>query len=125
MVGPSRHFLALALAFVLGAAGAGCKQGNGERCEVNRDCGDGLYCDPSSGDNSGGICKPNPTEADSGTVVDAGQTAADADAAADAADAAEDAPEERGPDAATDAVSAPDSATETPSEDGAGEESGG
>ena len=126
MVGPSRHFLSLALAVALGAAVAGCKQGPGDRCEVNRDCEDGYYCDPSSGDNSGGICKPNPTEADAGTVVDAGQPAADA--AADAADlAAEDAPEERAAnvDAVTDAASPPDSAAETPPEDGAGEESGG
>ncbi len=59
MVGPSLRLAFLAVAVAFGSAAAGCNQGNGERCEVNRDCQSGYYCDPTSGDNSGGICKPN------------------------------------------------------------------
>ena len=45
-----RKFVAL---FVFGAALAGafvaCKQGKGDRCQVNADCQDGLLCSSATG----------------------------------------------------------------------------
>jgi hypothetical protein len=54
----------------LGLAGlilTGCKQGEGERCEVNNDCSEGLVCD--NRDVTNGVCTSQP----GGTIsVDAG-----------------------------------------------------
>lgn len=62
---------ALLLAGIL-TLSTGCKQGEGDRCQLDSDCGDNLVCcvDPANL-NEGGICRPqgkcdlNPT--DSGT----------------------------------------------------------
>jgi hypothetical protein len=35
-----------------------CKQGEGERCQINDDCGDNLYCEYSGNTKTmGGYCK--------------------------------------------------------------------
>lgn len=39
-------------AFVVGSAG--CKQGRGERCQVDADCADGLICSQSEPKTCGG-----------------------------------------------------------------------
>ena len=62
---------------------AGCKQGKGERCQVQSDCDDGLTCVLSAGatPQSGGSCQTSgsgsstdlampPTDDGSATVVD-------------------------------------------------------
>lgn len=119
-MGPLPRFLSLVFALSLGALAAGCKQGPGERCEVNRDCEGGYFCDPSAGDNSGGICKPYPTSesSDASSTDAAGETAADA--AEDAETATEDAALSRDADGSTDAAT--DIAlAETASVDSAGE----
>lgn len=48
----------IALAAVLGAAG--CKQGVGERCQVDSDCEDNLICVLPAGGTAqaGGTCQP-------------------------------------------------------------------
>jgi hypothetical protein len=47
-----------------------CKQGEGERCQVNSDCDDGLICGSSGGTGATLTCRePTPT-----TFVDANQT---------------------------------------------------
>ena len=55
-----------ALLFV--AVTASCKQGEGERCQLDEDCGDGLYCELAGNTRAqGGFCKaPGATT----TVVD-------------------------------------------------------
>lgn len=75
MVGPSLRFACVLLAVAVGAAAGGCSQDVGERCEVARDCKSGLFCDLNSGDNSGGVCKPNnqTTTTDAGAATDAAQ----------------------------------------------------
>ncbi|PIE19302.1 MAG: hypothetical protein CSA65_02955, partial [Proteobacteria bacterium] len=44
----------------------GCKQGEGDRCQVDKDCGEGLRCcyqvsNPSSQEliEAGGVCTPD------------------------------------------------------------------
>jgi hypothetical protein len=89
-----------ALALVVGAAG--CKQGDGGRCEIDSDCASNMCT--GTGVSMPGICRAAlpPTV----PVVDAG-----ADTGADAeADAAEDAPEA---DAGVDEQAA-DTSTSTP-----------
>jgi hypothetical protein len=56
---------------VLALAAAGCKQGLGERCQVDSDCGDGLVCNQAqevcaASGTSGGI------DADIKKAIDAG-----------------------------------------------------
>jgi hypothetical protein len=48
----------LALSFVLTVGLAGCKQGEGERCQVSSDCQDDLICVLPVGGTpqSGGLC---------------------------------------------------------------------
>jgi len=75
-----RLLCAFAGAFVLCV---GCKQGDGDRCQVDSDCGSGLVC-RQTGSPGNGICKSsNPGE---GTIV--GGT--DQDAAVSESDAASD-----------------------------------
>lgn len=52
------RFAILALPFVLTVGLAGCKQGEGERCQVNSDCQDDLICVLPVGGTpqSGGLC---------------------------------------------------------------------
>lgn len=54
-----RALLASSVA-LLSLATAGCKQGDGERCQVGADCQDGLVCVLRAGGNpaEGGTCKP-------------------------------------------------------------------
>ncbi|HEX3697231.1 MAG TPA: hypothetical protein VH374_17785 [Polyangia bacterium] len=82
----ARHSLSFAgFAFALAVFVCGCKQGTGDRCEVNRDCQDGDFCSNITADNGGGICAPiNTTPVDSGAPVDTGET----DAGEDVSDAA-------------------------------------
>jgi hypothetical protein len=52
----------LVLGFFVLLLASGCKQGEGDRCQLDSDCEDGLVCcvdakDPT-GRNQGGICKP-------------------------------------------------------------------
>jgi Carboxypeptidase A inhibitor len=50
---------------------AGCKQGVGDRCQVQSDCEDGLLCILPAGGTpqSGGICQ-SPNNTDGGFVAD-------------------------------------------------------
>jgi hypothetical protein len=45
---------------LLAASASGCKQGAGERCQVDSDCDDGLKCVLPNGATaqSGGTCQP-------------------------------------------------------------------
>jgi hypothetical protein len=40
---------------VLSAAGVGCKQQSGERCQVSADCDDGLTCSQAEPKTCGGL----------------------------------------------------------------------
>lgn len=64
-----KMMLALVSLLLLAVGGAGCKQAEGERCQIDSDCDDGLICCDESG--SGGICKPKSkcgqTPTDAGT----------------------------------------------------------
>jgi hypothetical protein len=85
-----RPFLGAAL--LLGVALSGCKQSEGERCEVDTDCSTGLSCNRNGMGN--GICGP----AGSTPSVDAGRPADSAapvtpDAAAAALDQAAPSPD--------------------------------
>jgi len=53
--------LCIALLFAIPAALTGCKQGDGERCQVLADCQDGLVCvlPPGGSPQTGGICRSN------------------------------------------------------------------
>jgi hypothetical protein len=75
------HLLFAAGIFLAGASSTGCKQGEGDRCEVASDCSGGLTChNPSL---TGGTCTSNPNAgpaldasadvriSDSGALVDA------------------------------------------------------
>src|SRR5437016_8457744 len=116
MVGPSLRFAVLLVAFAVagGAAAVGCNQGIGERCEVDRDCQGGLFCDTSAGG-----CKPNGTgPSDGGTGGTAGMDASPEAAGDTASDATTpDSPAETAGDVAAEA--AVDSPTETPPTDAA------
>lgn len=76
----------LGLAFLLLAAVAGCKQGAGERCQIDDDCEDGLVCSESQH-----ICQMNVPTVDAAPRIDARVVdastldAAGPDAAGDAA----------------------------------------
>jgi hypothetical protein len=122
--GPRRAgLLPLALALVLGP---GCKQGLGDRCEIDSDCEQGLECENPAGAMEGsGVCvvagsgemmgRPpldggggRPAAADAGpprTDAPAAPTPRDAAAAAEAApgDAPGAPPADAGPDTAADA----------------------
>ena len=47
-------------ALFLCLAVSGCKQGAGDRCQVQSDCDDGLLCilPPGGTPQSGGVCEP-------------------------------------------------------------------
>lgn len=103
-----------AIVFVLGSlAGSGCKQGQGDRCQVNDDCGANLRC--STGKKAGyQVCEPDTltVTADappSTPTVDASPAAdaasSDGTPSIDAAVPAIDAPVST-PDAPTDAADA-------------------
>jgi hypothetical protein len=86
---------------------AGCKQGEGERCEVDNDCSGGLSCDNPK--LTGGLCTSRPgTAPPVDAALDVARPPADTgtpDRPVDAAipptpDAAVDHPEDRTPDAA-------------------------
>ena len=72
--------LTVALAFL---ALTGCKQGEGEICQVNNDCQAGLTCNSITG-----LCQsdnPVTPDPDAGVTPDAGELAVDAAPAIDAA----------------------------------------
>ena len=71
-----RTVVSVAALALLAFSGAACKQGLGERCELNSDCGDGLKCNGGDGTtmaDSGNRCvstsAPPPVDA---AVVDTG-----------------------------------------------------
>jgi len=67
-------FSLAALAALL-SSGIACKQGNGDRCELNSDCKSGLVCIPrgSATDPHGGVCGPPTTNPEvDAAVVDTG-----------------------------------------------------
>jgi hypothetical protein len=52
-----------------------CKQGEGDRCQINDDCGDGLYCELGGNTKTiGGVCKSLTSPA---PVIDMTQPPAD------------------------------------------------
>jgi hypothetical protein len=108
---PSSLLAVFALAAALGSSG--CNQGAGQRCEVDRDCQQGLLCGQKAPDSSGGICIPpnGGGNIDSGTPVDLAAEVASSDLASDlATDAASDLPSETAAEAAPET---PDAAAET------------
>ena len=80
----------LGLVLLFGAALFACKQGEGDRCQIDSDCEDDLVCVQEA---TGGVCRPT---GGGGGSVDAAPPA-DAPPAIDAGDE---------PDAATDEVDA-------------------
>jgi hypothetical protein len=81
--------LAVALTLgVIAASGAACKQGEGEVCQINADCQDGLTCNAGTQRCQAAGTSTTP---DAGRRIDAGTAdaapadAAPADAATDAA----------------------------------------
>jgi hypothetical protein len=69
--------LALAFSFIaLGASLASCRQGEGDRCQINEDCDDGLICGSSGGSGGTLTCREaTPLTRDAAIdapVVDAG-----------------------------------------------------
>ena len=51
---------ALGLGLLVLLSLSGCKQGVGDRCQVNSDCADGLTCvlPPNGSPQTGGVCTP-------------------------------------------------------------------
>jgi hypothetical protein len=51
---------------------SGCKQNEGERCQVQSDCADGLLCIlPAGGSQqTGGTCQKSPENVDLATTID-------------------------------------------------------
>ena len=43
-----RKWIALVAAVVAAAAFVACKQGKGDRCQINSDCSGGLVCSPAT-----------------------------------------------------------------------------
>src|SRR5690348_16947280 len=64
-----RISLVLPLALAAGALVAGCKQGVGDRCQVDEDCQDTLVCIIPSGASlaQGGSCQPVGAAVDMGS----------------------------------------------------------
>lgn len=73
----SRVTLALLLALGTSLGGAGCKSGEGERCQITSDCADGLVCADSTN-----TCVESVSGGIDGGGVDAAIDASEADAAA-------------------------------------------
>ena len=67
--------LLIAFALVSPLALAGCKQGVGDRCQVQTDCDDGLLCILAAGGTpqTGGTCQP-PGGLDGAVTVDMAST---------------------------------------------------
>ena len=115
--------LAAALILAL-ACSSGCKQAQGERCQVESDCQSGLVCCVTEDNRAvGGQCQPaarcEVTRSDSGTTDATGGDgtldAAPADTTvADAADAAED----QAADQATPVDTTPDTAPDVTADTG-------
>ncbi len=105
MPSPAPRFVTLLGSLVVVAAAAlgvaGCKQGEGEQCQVNADCADGLICR-----ENGKVCA---TGADT-PVLDAGPDAPWIDAQGPDAEGAPDAaaPDATAPDATAPDAAAPD-----------------
>jgi hypothetical protein len=82
-----RVFVVVGLSLIA-TLGVGCKQGEGERCELNSDCADGLECDREGVSGEASICvvPGGGQEPDASVEDDAGTTGDDAgtDAADDA-----------------------------------------
>lgn len=80
-----RFFVVVGLSLIA-TLGVGCKQGEGERCELHSDCADGLECDREGVSGEASICVPigGGADLDASTEDDAG-TGGD-DAGSDAAD---------------------------------------
>jgi hypothetical protein len=79
--------LALVAASVVTLGVTSCKQGLGDRCQVESDCSSGLICNQATG-----TCQSSTSGADGNIMPDARQDAGpDAEADADPADAAVDA----------------------------------
>jgi hypothetical protein len=58
----------LAVTFAAALASIGCKQGRGDRCQINEDCEEGLLCIYPGVPNSaiGGQCEPTAALFDAG-----------------------------------------------------------
>jgi hypothetical protein len=103
MVRRAARWMSLAAAIAASALLVACKQGEGDRCEVDNDCTAGLTCENPAG--TSGHCTSRPGS--SIPSVDAGPEAGRLDAAQDAArdvpaDLAPDTADSRPPDTAGD-----------------------
>jgi hypothetical protein len=67
------HLLFVAGLCLAGATLAGCKQGEGERCEVNNDCSAGLTCSRSG--EGAFVCTSRPSAVDAATGPDGASAA--------------------------------------------------
>jgi hypothetical protein len=101
----------------------GCKQGAGDRCEIESDCEEGLECVITGSNTTDGVCRAPMTVAvsDAGsppvtTPVDGGATDAGADAVADAGADTATLDATTGEDA-VDAADAPDASADTTAPD--------
>ena len=66
----------LLIVLLAGLALSGCKQGEGDRCQVQSDCDDGLLCilPPEGTPQSGGVCqRPGAIGGDMAVVSDAAE----------------------------------------------------
>jgi len=73
------RFLLAAVLFAGGSSLAGCKQGEGERCELHSDCSAGLMC---VGDPKTGVCSASPAQPAADASAGGGDTRSSSEAAA-------------------------------------------
>ena len=95
-------------------AASGCKQGSGDRCQLNSDCQDGLTCvvSPNATLAEGGTCQSTTAPAVDAAAPDATPPPGDSATASDAATG--------GDDASSDAATPPgDAASDSASDGGA------
>jgi hypothetical protein len=69
---------ALVLAVSAATALVSCKQGEGDRCQVNSDCEDGLICGSAGGGSDVKTCREPATGRDASVPLDGGPGALDA-----------------------------------------------
>lgn len=62
----SLPFPRLLLVLAVATSLAACKQGLGDRCQLNSDCDDSAYCAMNSNPGLGGVCTAKDTGADAG-----------------------------------------------------------
>ncbi|MSP17327.1 MAG: hypothetical protein EXR73_12100 [Myxococcales bacterium] len=77
-VGASAAHFVFVVGFLLLLAVAGCSQGEGERCQLTRDCDEGLLCSPQGECRVPGVTADAAPRADSSPAPDAAVAVDDA-----------------------------------------------